>query len=112
MQRFSKLVERKGLHVVLNVWTFVHWIRPGERTKLGRRHAQWATPAQRVIKSHSEPIKNGGIAFIQSLDARDPENHSKLQMIVQVCTDSGPVEHNGNSELRELTRGPNSGKHH
>ena len=57
MQRLSEFIERKRLHVILDIGAALRWIRLGKSAKLRRRHGHRPPPAHRVVETHTEPVE-------------------------------------------------------
>ena len=93
MQRIAELVERQRLHMKLDIGPLASRVRAGEQTKLRGRHGERAAAEERVVERHVRAPEAGAIGGVERLDARDLVDEAKLEVILQVLADAGPVEH-------------------
>src|SRR5262245_41698377 len=112
MQRLTESIERKWLHMILDVGGTLRWVRPGERTKLRRGHGHRTTATQYIVDAHAEPIEHLGIGLVQRFHPRNLENQPQLQVVVQIGAYPRLVEDDRNPKTRQLRRRPHAGKHH
>ena len=112
MQRLTESIERKRLHMILDVGSALRWVRLGKGTKLRRRHRHRTPATEGVVDAHAKSIEHLTIGLVQRFHSRDLENHPQLQVVVQVGAHPRLVEGHRNPKMRELRRRSYAGKHH
>jgi hypothetical protein len=98
VQGVAELVERQRLHVELDVGAFAPRIRTGEDAELRGRHGQRPATAERIIEPHHAAPDQIVIGFVQRTYAKDLVDRALLQMVLQIPTHAGLVEHDVNAE--------------
>ena len=108
VQRLAEAIERQRLDMILQVGALARRIGARDDAELRRRHGQRAAAAQRIVEENLGAAEHRRVHLVQRLDARHLVDHPQLQMVLQVLADARLVQHDRNSELRELRGGPDA----
>src|SRR4051812_31927577 len=106
MQWIAELVERQRLDVKLDIGALAVWFGARENAKLRRRHGQRTAAAEGIVDAHQAAPQQRVVSLIERTDAEDLVDRALLQVILQIASDAGAIQHDLDTERTEPVRRP------
>ena len=93
MQRIAEFIERQRLDVELQIGPVIGGRGGGKRPQLRGCHGQRAGALEQIFQPHHGAVEQRLIFAVHGFDAGNLINRPDLQMILQIRTDTGLVDH-------------------